>query len=81
MDSQTSRPLRVNRPWPTAFQQSERIVRPIAVLAALQFFLNGLSNVLEGWAMLAIWVAFGSLVGVATLRIERYLARRRTMVR
>lgn len=49
------------------------------MLAGLQFLLNGLNNIVGGWAMFAVWSACAALAVLATIRIERYLARRRRL--
>lgn len=74
-----NRPFRIERPPPTAFRNAERIARLVALLATLQFVLSGISNVVTGLPMLSIWLGSALLVGLSTLRIERYLARRRRL--
>lgn len=64
------------RPWPTAWEETSRVVRLIALVAFIQFALNGVQNIPANWPMFWLWIGGGITVTFATIRIETYFARR-----
>lgn len=81
MTEPTARPFDPTKPWATGEQSSQRIAKLVAVVAGIQFFLNGAQQIASGVPMLLIWWSAGLFVVVVTLRIERYFAKRRRLTR
>lgn len=77
MAATEGRTLRVRAPWPTGRQAAERIIRLVAFLASLQFFMNAFAVFLPPLGLFIAWAGCGTLVLWSTLRIEKYLARKR----
>lgn len=77
METPQGKRFRPDKPWPTARTLSKRTLWLIALIAALQFLLNGLQNVLGATTMLIVWIVGGLVVAPMTFQIEKHFERHR----
>lgn len=79
MNNVRGRPFDPKKPWDTAAEASRRIIGWIVIVATLQFILNGIGSVVNGFWMMAIWFGGAALAAFGTGRIQTYFERRRRL--
>lgn len=72
-----ARPFNPKRLWPTAFAQADRIRRLLITVAVLNFLLNAFAVYLPPTMVFFAWLLGATFVGVATTRIEKFMAKHR----
>lgn len=73
--------FRPNCPWPTVDQRTRRVLWAVALIGMAQFFVDALAPYFARGVLLGVRLAAGTLVGLATMRIERFFARQRRLGR